>query len=150
MNLSLLVKIENITDMLKSANLTIHMFDLTDPLNENIDQIPSGYLCLKLNKHYWNYNSKRVTPSSINQWATLYHGTSKDFSKQIIENNFKAGKNNMCGGNNCRLTNTIIASEPYANIYFSSSFKEAETYAANKSEFQGNQYKVVFQCKGNP
>ena len=133
MNLSLLVKIENITDMLKSANLTIHMFDLTDPFNENIDKIPSRYLSLKLNKHYWNYNSKRVTPSSINQWATLYHGTSKDCSKQIIENNFKAGKNNKYGGKKCRLTKTFIASGSYANIYFSSSFKEAEEFAVDKS-----------------
>jgi len=65
MNLSTLVNIEDIADMLKSAGLTIDMFDLTDPLNENIDQIPSGYLSLKLNKKYWNYNNKRATPSSI-------------------------------------------------------------------------------------
>ena len=87
----MLVKIENITDMLKSAYLTIHMFDITDSFNENIDQIPSGYLSLKLNKHYWNYNNKRATPSNIQQWTTLYHGTSKNVSKEIIENNLKGG-----------------------------------------------------------
>lgn len=37
MNLYTLMKIENIADMLTSAGLTIHMFDIADPFNENID-----------------------------------------------------------------------------------------------------------------
>ena len=56
----------------------------------------------------------------------------------------------MYGGNNCRLTSTIIASGPNANIYFSSSFAEAEKFGKTQNYFQGYQYKVVFQCKVNP